>query len=84
MNRAVAVARVHGPQAGLDALDEIKQRSVLEISHLYYAIRGAFTSELGQTKLALQHFRHAAELATLPAEREFIARRIEECEAAGK
>src|SRR5581483_5131764 len=29
MNRAVAVARVHGPQAGLDTLDHIPQRPLL-------------------------------------------------------
>jgi len=79
MNRAVAVARVHGPQAGLDALDAIKQRSVLEISHLYHAVRGTFAVELGQADAALSHFKQAAKLALLPVEREFIARRIEEC-----
>ncbi len=78
MNRAVAVARVHGPQAGLYALDAIEQRSVLEISHLYHAIRGTFAAELGQKEDALSHFRQAASLATLPAEREFIALRMEE------
>jgi RNA polymerase sigma-70 factor (ECF subfamily) len=80
MNRAVAVARVHGPQAGLDALDAIKQRAVLEISHLYYAIRGTFAAELGHHAEALTHFKRAGEMASLPAEKEFIARRIEECE----
>src|SRR5262249_39368832 len=35
MNRAVAVARVHGAQAGLDALENIPHRSVLEGNHLY-------------------------------------------------
>ena len=82
MNRAVAVSRVQGPQAGLAALDAIPQRAVLEISHLYHAMRGTFTAELGQHAAALIHFRQAAKLATLPAEREFIARRIEEVEAA--
>src|SRR5205807_4175209 len=56
MNRAVAVARVHGPQAGLDALDNIKQRSVLEGNHLYHAMRGTFAAELGQTAAALMHY----------------------------
>ncbi len=43
MNRAVvAVARVHGAQAGLDALDQIQQRSVLEGNHLYHCLRGTF------------------------------------------
>lgn len=84
MNRAVAVARVYGPQAGLDALDSIKQRAALEISHLYHAIRGTFAAELGQTSNALAHFRQASQLATLPTERDFIARRIEECEGTRK
>jgi RNA polymerase sigma-70 factor (ECF subfamily) len=84
MNRAVAVARVRGPQAGLDALDAIKQRSVLEISHLYHAIRATFAAELGRTDVALVHFRQAATLATLPTERDFIARRIEECSGGNK
>jgi RNA polymerase sigma factor (sigma-70 family) len=84
MNRAVAVARVHGAQAGLDALDNIRQPSVLEGNHLYHAIRGTFAAELGQTAAAVTHFRQAAKLALLPVERDFIARRIEECEAATK
>jgi predicted RNA polymerase sigma factor len=82
MNRAVAVARVHGAQARLDALDNIRQRSVLEGNHLYHAMRGTLTAELGLTAVAVTHFREAAKLALLPIERDFIARRIEECESA--
>ena len=84
MNRAVAVACVHGPRAGLEALDNIRQRSVLEGNHLYHAMRGTFTADLGQLAAAVTHFRQAAKLAMLPIERDFIARRIEECEAATK
>ena len=85
MNRVVAVARVHGPQAGWDALAAISNRSSLESYHLYHAIRGSLAAELGHTAVALTHFRQASNLATLPAERDFIARRIAECvERAGK
>lgn len=79
MNRAVAVARVQGAQAGLDALDQITQRAVLEGNHLYHAMRGTFAAELGRTGAAVAAFRQAARLALLPVERDFIARRIEEC-----
>jgi predicted RNA polymerase sigma factor len=82
MNRAVAVARVHGAQAGLDVLEKIQQRSVLEGNHLYHSMRGTFAAALGQTTAAVAHFRQAAKLALLPVERDFIARRIRECEAA--
>ncbi|MCE9520655.1 MAG: sigma-70 family RNA polymerase sigma factor [Verrucomicrobia bacterium] len=82
MNRAVAVARVRGPQAGMDALDVISDRSKLESYHLFHAIRGTFAAELGDQPAALAHFRQAAKFASLPAECEFIARRIRECEVA--
>ena len=78
MNRAVAVARVHGAQAGLDALTAISNRSSLESYHLYHAIRGSLAAELGHLAEALAHFRQAGNLATLPAEQDFIARRIAE------
>jgi len=78
MNRAVAVARVHGPQAGMDALDAITDRSKLESYHLFHVIRGTFAAELGHQPTALTHFRQAGNLASLPAERDFIARRIAE------
>jgi RNA polymerase sigma-70 factor (ECF subfamily) len=78
MNRAVAVARVHGPQAGKDALDAITDRSKLESYHLFHVIRGTFAAELRDQPAALTHFRQAGNLAALPAERDFIARRIAE------
>ena len=84
MNRAVAIARVHGPQAGLDALDHIERRYLLDGHHLYHAIRGTFAAELGRKADAITHFRQAAQLATLPAEREFIEQRIREIDAVKK
>ncbi len=78
MNRAVAVARVHGPEQGLKALAEIANRSTLEAYHLYHAIHGTFAAELGRTAEALTHFKQAGSLAKLPAERDFIARRAAE------
>jgi RNA polymerase sigma-70 factor (ECF subfamily) len=78
MNRAVAVARVRGPQVGMDALDAIKDRSKLESYHLFHVIRGTFAAELGHQPAALTHVRQAGNLASLPAERDFIARRIAE------
>ncbi len=81
LNRAVAVARVHGPQAAMAAVEEIANRGSLESYHLLHAIRGSFAAELGRPAEAVTHFRIAGKLAELPAEREFIARRIRECEA---
>ena len=79
LNRAVAIARVRGPQAGLVALEAIPARGTLESYHLYHAVRGTFAAELGHTAEAIAHFRKAESLASLPLEREFIAKRIHEC-----
>ena len=80
MNRAVAVARVSGPQAGIDALNAITDHSKLASHHLLHVIKGTFAAELGNQPAAVAHFRQAETLATLPAERDFIARRIQECQ----
>ncbi len=80
MNRAVAVARVHGPQAGMAALDAITDRSKLESYHLFHVILGTFAAELGNQATALVHYRQARNLASLPAERDFIDRKLRECE----
>ncbi len=79
MNRAVAVSRVHGPQVGMTALDAITDHSKLESYHLFHVIRGTFAAELGNQAAALMHFRQAGNLASLPAERDFISRRVQEC-----
>jgi RNA polymerase sigma-70 factor (ECF subfamily) len=79
MNRAVAVSRVHGPQAGLAALDAITDRSKLEAYHFFHVLRGTFAAEMGHQAAALLHFRQAGTLASLTAERDFIARRVREC-----
>ena len=84
MNRAVAVSRVHGPHAGMAALDAITDCSKLESYHLFHVIRGTFATQLGDQAAALIHLRQAGNLASLPAERDFIARRVRECaEASG-
>jgi len=84
LNRAVAVARVHGPQAGLAALDAIGSPPELAHYHLLHAVRASFAAELGNHAEAITHFRKAAALATLPSEKQFLARRVAECEAPQK
>lgn len=82
LNRAIAVARVHGAQAGLDALDAIPARGSLESYHLLHAVRGTLLAEIGRFTEAIASLHQAEALATLPSENEFLARRIRECELA--
>ena len=80
MNRAVAVARVHGPKAGQEALSRIGNPDPVASLHLYHAIHGCLAAELEDFGTALMHYQTARGLAQLPAEREFIDRRLSECE----
>lgn len=78
MNRSVALARVQGPRAGLEALESIRGRHSLETQHLYHAIRASFISKLGHPAEARAAWQRAAELAPLEAEREFLQRQVAE------
>ena len=81
LNRAVALARVSGTEAGLDALTVISGKGALESYHLFHAVLGSMHRDLGHAAEAIGHFRKAETLATLPSEREFIAQQIRACEA---
>ncbi len=78
LNRAVAVSRVQGTEAGLAELLKIKDRSTLEAYYLYHAIYGAFAATLGRTAEAVTHFQQAGKLATSASEQEFLAKRTDE------
>ena len=81
LNRSVAVARLHGPAAGLAALDAIPAPRTLDGYALYHAVRGTFHAELGQRNEAIQCFRRAENLASQPSERDFLSRQIRACAA---
>ena len=72
MNRSVALARVHGPHAGLESLESIRDRKSLEQQHLYHAIRGSFMAKLGQIDEARTAYQQAAELTRCDVERDYL------------
>jgi RNA polymerase sigma factor (sigma-70 family) len=81
LNRAVAVAEVHGPQAGLAAVHTIQNLQSLESYYLLYAVRGDFEWRLNRPHAAAAHFRKALQLAEIKSERAFLAKRLAACEA---
>ena len=78
LNRAIAVAKAHGPAAGISAIAAIPDRSRLESYHLLYATLGEFESRLGNHAQAVIHFRQALRLAETKSEQEFLSRRLRE------
>lgn len=79
LNRAVAVANVNGPEAGLRAVETIPNRRQLDSYYLTYAVLGEFESRRHSLPAAAGHFRKALELTEIKSERAFLARRLREC-----
>jgi RNA polymerase sigma factor (sigma-70 family) len=80
LNRAVAVANVHGPAAGLSAVQAIRNRTQLDSYYLLYAVLGDLEERQANFKTAAACFRQALALTTLPSEQRFLAKRIQICE----
>jgi RNA polymerase sigma-70 factor (ECF subfamily) len=80
LNRAVAVANVHGPDAGLAAVEAIPHRDQLDSYYLYYSVLGEFETQRSNFPAAAAHFRRALELTELQSERTFLSKRVEACE----
>src|SRR5262249_5087052 len=65
LNRAVALANVHGPEAGLKALEPIRKRKELNSYYLLHAVMGEFEAQRNRADIAAGHFRRSLELASL-------------------
>lgn len=81
LNRAVALAEVHGPQAGIEAVSEIQELPSLESYHLLYAVLGEFESRLNHAQAAAAHFRKSLQLVEIESERAFLSKRLRVCES---
>jgi RNA polymerase sigma factor (sigma-70 family) len=77
LNRAVAVSRVHGPHAGIEAVMAIAAHPALAHYHLLPATLAELWREAGDLARAAQHYREALERVSLSAERRFLAARLE-------
>jgi len=80
LNRAVAVANVHGPKAGLEAVRAIRGREKLDAYHLFYSVIGELEMRLNHHGAAAREFRKAFELAATKSERAFLLKRLQACE----
>ena len=74
LNRAVAIAEVDGPDAGLAILDDLD----LPRYHAYHATRADLLRRAGRTTAAAIAYERALELATNSAERAFLRGRLDE------
>ena len=79
LNRAVAVANVHGPETGLQTLRAIRNREKLDSYYLFYSVFGELEMRLNNNAVAAEQFRKAFELAETKSERAFLLKRLQRC-----
>ncbi|MFO0889979.1 MAG: sigma-70 family RNA polymerase sigma factor [Isosphaeraceae bacterium] len=80
LNRAVVVAHLDGPEAGIQIIESLGGDASLR----HYPLRDACLGELyrraGDMARAREHLRRAREFTTSPFERELLDRRLAACE----
>jgi RNA polymerase sigma factor (sigma-70 family) len=79
LNRAIVVAEIDGPHAGIGALDEAGQDSALRHYHLFDATLGELYRRAGDLDRARQHLEAARQKTNSPHDREIIDRRLAMC-----
>ena len=80
LNRAVAVAMAHGPQAGLEVVDAIAAEPSLRNYHLLPGVRGDLLAKVHRFAEARAEFERAASLTRNERERALMLERAADCE----
>jgi RNA polymerase sigma factor (sigma-70 family) len=79
LNRAIALAELHGPAEGLKAIAAIPKLSRLEDYYLLPAAQGEFYLRSGDCANAREMFRKALTLTDSAREKSFLEKKIAEC-----
>jgi RNA polymerase sigma factor (sigma-70 family) len=81
LNRAVALAMLFGPEAGLALVDALTAEPALKNYHLLPSVRGDLLRKLGRLDEARTEFEHAASLTRNERERRLLLDRAASCAA---
>jgi predicted RNA polymerase sigma factor len=79
LNRAVALAMLSGPAAGLELIDTLTLEPALRTYHLLPSVRGDLLQKLGRLEEARAEFERAAQLTRNERERKLQLARIADC-----
>jgi RNA polymerase sigma-70 factor (ECF subfamily) len=79
LNRAVAVAKVHGAAKGLEEVERLAGDAKLRHYYLLLAVRGHLLLELGRKAEAGECYRAALEQRCSEPERRFLIRKLGQC-----
>ena len=79
LNRAIVIAQIDGPRAGIKALDDANQAGALNRYHLFDATLGEFYRRDGDFPKARMHLELARQKTDSPFDREIIDQRLAKC-----
>jgi RNA polymerase sigma-70 factor, ECF subfamily len=79
LNRAIVVAEIAGPRAGINALEEMTENTCLRHYHLFDATLGEFYRRAGDLDQARQYLEAARQKTRSPHDRAIIDRRLSKC-----
>lgn len=80
LNRAVAIAMAHGPEAGLERLDHLDRDGALAGYHLLPAAQADLLRRSGRREEAAAAYRRALALVSNETERRYLSRRLAQLE----
>ncbi len=81
LNRAIALAMVEGPTAGIRAIEGIQEHPALARYYLLPAALGALWLRAGDTTRAAGYYREALTRPSSSPERRFLEKQLERCAA---
>ncbi|WP_168565171.1 RNA polymerase sigma factor [Crateriforma spongiae] len=79
LNRAVAIAMLRGPDAGLVLIDRLVDGGELDRYALAHSARGELLFRSGKYAPAIEAFARAETLTRKPAEQRFLRRKLADC-----
>jgi RNA polymerase sigma factor (sigma-70 family) len=79
LNRAVALAKVAGPQKAVEELEQLKNDSSFRSYHLLYATEGEFYFEIKEYSRAAEAYKKAIAHSPLQPEKDLLQKKLESC-----
>ena len=80
LNRAVALAMIEGPVAGIKELERIGTRAQIQSYYLFPATLADFHRQNGALEKAAAYYQQALALTGTEPERRFLLRKLKDCE----
>ncbi len=77
LNRAIALSKVEGPEAGIRAVEEIKLHKHLDSYYLLHAVLGELYTAVRNFEEAAKSYRKALELTQVRSEQVFLTGKLE-------